>query len=529
MRPCFLVLTSVLVLGLGACQGASEAKLDADILIKNGAVFIGDNSSAQNLTIAIKDDEIIYIGERANHIDAAKILDVKGHYVLPGFIDPHTHSMAELTSKDPEIRENRNYQFQGVSTVVNGNDGFGDPDIKQQIADLNTNGIGTNTALFIGHGALRKSVMGGDKRAPTEAELTEMKDKIAQGMEAGALGLSTGLFYAPGSFSNTEEVIALAKAAAEYGGVYDSHIRDEATYNIGLEAAVEEVIEIAKQADIAANIAHIKALGVDVWGKSDVLIAKIESARAEGVKITADQYPWRASGTRISNALIPRWVKAGSSEDYLKRLSEPELAGRIKLETTENLRKRGGPEAVLITQTNPEWQGQTLGALAAKYKLSPVDTALKLAREGDARIASFNMSPSDIENFMRQDWVMTSSDGSTGHPRKYASFPKKFRDYVIDKNLMPVETFFYRSSGLVADTFGICDRGYLKVGYKADIAILDPEAFTPKANYQNPSELSGGVSYLLINGEAVISNGQAQSNLPGQVLRRCRRDHQDAE
>ncbi|MEP3890631.1 MAG: amidohydrolase family protein [Hellea sp.] len=529
MRRSFLVLTSVLTIGLGGCQGEPEAKLQADILIKNGAVFIGDNSPAQYLTIAIKDDEIIYIGERANHIDASKTLDVKGFYVLPGFIDPHTHSMAELTSKDPETRGNRNYQFQGVTTVVNGNDGFGDPNVKQQMADLNTSGIGTNTALFIGHGALRKSVMGGDKRAPTEAELSEMRAKIGQAMEAGALGLSTGLFYAPGSFSNTEEVIALAKTAAKHGGVYDSHIRDEATYNIGLEAAVDEVIEIARQADISANIAHIKALGVDVWGKSDVLIANIETARAEGVKITADQYPWRASGTRISNALIPRWVKAGSKQDYLKRLNDPELYGRIKSETTENLRKRGGPEAVLITQTNPEWKGQTLGALAKKYKLSPVDTALKLAREGDARIASFNMSPSDIENFMQQDWVMTSSDGSSGHPRKYASFPKKFREYVINKNLMPVETFFYRSSGLVADTFGICDRGYLKVGYKADIAILDPATFSPKADYQNPSELSGGVSYLLINGEAVIANGEAQSSLPGQVLRRCERDHQDAE
>lgn len=533
MRRPFLLLSCALMVGTAGCQekveAKAETKIKADILIENGAVFIGDNSPAQNLTIAVKNDEIIYIGERASHIDAAYSIDAEGHYVLPGFIDPHTHSMAELTSENSETRENRNYQFQGVTTVVNGNDGFGDHDVEQQMADLTAIGIGTNTALFIGHGALRKSVMGGDKRVPTAAELSDMKMKIGQGMEAGALGLSTGLFYAPGSFSNTEEVIELAKMAAEYGGVYDSHIRDEATYNIGLEAAVDEVIEIARQANIPANIAHIKALGVDVWGKSDALIAKIETAHSEGLKVTADQYPWQASGTRISNALIPRWVKAGSTEDYLKRLSDPELANRIKSETTENLRRRGGPEAVLITQTNPEWQGQTLGELATKYELSPVDTALKLAREGDARIASFNMSMADIENFMRQDWVMTSSDGSSGHPRKYASYPKKYQDYVVDKKLMPVETFFYRSSGLVADTFGICERGYLKVGYKADIAILDPAAFSPEADYQNPTALSAGVSYLLINGETVITNGDPQSNLPGQVLQRCERAHQDAE
>lgn len=227
-------------------------------------------------------------------------------------------------------------------------------------------GIGTNTALFIGHGALREFVMGGEKRAPTAIELAEMKDEISRGMNAGALGLSTGLFYAPGSFSETSEVIELAKTVSEYGGVYDSHVRDEATYNIGLEAAVTEVIEISRQANIPANIAHIKALGVDVWGLSDVLIAQVEAARAEGLDVTADQYPWQASGTRISNALLPRWVKAGSADDYLRRLSDPELSEQIRAETTENLCKRGGPDAVLITQNNPDWKDQTLGQLAEK-------------------------------------------------------------------------------------------------------------------------------------------------------------------
>lgn len=517
MRQTAPIFALILVLGVGACQ----AKIDADSLIENGQVFIGDNAPAQNLSIAIKGDEIIFIGQGTRHIRAKQTIDAKGRYVTPGFIDPHTHSFAELTSNRSEIRENRNYQFQGVTTVINGNDGYGDPNIESQMNALIRTGIGTNTALFIGHGALRKSVMGGDKRVPTQDELSMMKAKITEGMNAGALGLSTGLFYAPGSFSKTKEIIELAKTVAEHGGIYDSHIRDEASYNIGLEAAIDEVIEIARHADIPANIAHIKALGVDVWGKSDSLIAKVETARAEGLKITADQYPWQASGTRISNALLPRWVKAGSNNDYIARLNDPKALERIKIETAENLRKRGGPEAVLITQDNPDWQGQTLGQLAQIYKLSPVDMAIQIAREGDARIASFNMDMKDIENFMRQDWVMTSSDGSTGHPRKYASFPKKYRDYVVKKKLMPVETFFYRSSGLVADSFGLCKRGYLKVGYKADIVILDPETFAPKADFQNPAELSEGVTYLWVNGQLAISENKAQSALAGQVLKRC--------
>ena len=517
------ILNISLIVGLSACQ----ASIEADILIENGAVFIGDDTPSQKLSVAIKDDKIIYVGKPKSSIKAVKKVDASGLYVIPGFIDPHTHSLSDLTHADAEIRENRNYQFQGVTTVINGNDGFGEPDIAAQMLRLETSGIGTNTALFIGHGALRKSVMGGEMRAPTNAELTDMKSVISEGMEAGALGLSTGLFYAPGSFSDTAEVIALAKSASEHGGVYDSHIRDEASYNIGLEAAIDEVIEIAREANIPANIAHIKALGVDVWGKSDDLIAKIEAARAEGLKVTADQYPWQASGTRISNALLPRWVKAGSTEDYMARLDDPLLRERILEETKENLRKRGGAEAVLITQNNPDWKNQTLGQLANKYSLDPVYMALKIAREGDARIASFNMNMADIENFMSQDWVMTSSDGSTGHPRKYASFPKKFRNYVVGKSIMPEHTFFYRSSGLVADTFNICDRGYLKVGYKADIAIIDPDSFAPKADFQNPAELSEGVSYLYVNGIAAIDNGEAQIGLPGQVVKRCAAHQKD--
>lgn len=519
MRRVLRFLAGALLLGAGACQ----APINADILIENGQVFTGENTPAQNVSVAITGDEIVFVGSDATHIRASTRINAAGHYVIPGFIDPHTHSLSELTSDVAEVRENRSYQFQGVTTVINGNDGFGAPDIKGQMETLRRIGIGTNTALFIGHGALRKSVMGGDKRQPTRGEMQAMTSKISEGMDAGALGLSTSLFYAPGSFSKTDEIVELAKTVSEYDGIYDSHIRDEASYTIGLEAAVAEVIDIARQANIPANIAHIKALGVDVWGKSDSLIATIKTARAQGLDITADQYPWQASGTRISNALIPRWVKAGGEQDYFARLNDPDLAAQIQNETAENLRKRGGPEAVLITQDNPDWQGKTLGQLAAEHALSPVDMAINIARQGDARVASFNMNIDDIDNFMRQDWVMTSSDGTTGHPRKYASFPKKYQDYVIAKNLMPVETFFYRSSGLVADTFGLCERGYIKVGYKADIAILDPELFAPNADYQNPAELSSGVSYLLVNGDLAIADKKAQSRLAGQVLPRCER------
>lgn len=514
-------------LALALIYGACHAPPKFDYIIENGAVFTGEDTPVQSLMIGLRDDRIAYVGEANHQFKASIRIDASGLYVLPGFIDPHTHSMSELSNDDGLKRRNLNYQFQGVTTVVNGNDGFGDPDIQNQSDALEMLGIGTNTAFFIGHGALRQKVMGGEKRAPTLAEMSDMKDLVAAGMEAGALGLSTGLFYAPGSFSDTDEVIEIAKVAAKYGGIYDSHIRDESTYNIGLIAAVDEVIEIAREADIAANIAHIKALGVDVWGDSETIIRNVEAAHAEGLKITADQYPWRASGTRISNALIPRWVKAGTSADYLARLNDESLTQRIRTETAENLRKRGGPKAVLITASlsnnHTSWNNKTLQQLSDEAGLAPVDVAIEIARQGDARIASFNMSPQDIEAFMVQDWVMTSSDGSTGHPRKYASYPKKYQTYVKEGKKLTVETFIHRSTGLVADTFNLCDRGYLRKGFFADIAILDPENFKPVADFQTPDKLSEGVVHLFVNGTPTIENGRETDQLPGQIVKRCNR------
>lgn len=503
--------------------------MESDYLITGGHVFLGDNTSGQDRVVAFKDGEILYVGNSNKNIKAKQIIDASGLYVLPGFIDPHTHSMGELLDEDPEKRRNVNYLTQGVTTVVNGNDGFGDPDINAISENISSLGIGTNTALFIGHGALREKVMGREKRPPTKDEMTSMKNLVSTAMDEGALGLSTGLFYAPGSFAETEEVIELAKTVSEKGGIYDSHIRDEATYNIGLEGAVKEVIDIARAAEIHANVAHIKALGVDVWGKSKTIIEMVEAAQAEGLSISADQYPWRASGTRISNALIPRWVKAGGEEAYMARLTNPDLLDQIKTETKENLRKRGGPEAVLITQDKYDWQNKTLGQIAKVNNLDPVDMAIEIARKGDARIASFNMNSNDIENFMVQPWVMTSSDGSTGHPRKYASYPQKYQEYVVEKSIMPVETFFYKSSGLVADTFGLCRRGYLKKGHMADIAIIEPEGFKANADFQNPEKLSEGVVYLFVNGVPVIENNIPMKDLPGKFVRRCKKENKHVE
>jgi len=305
----------------------------------------------------------------------------------------------------------------------------------------------------------------------------------------------------------------------ETGGVYDSHIRDESSYNVGLEAAVSEVIEIGERTGVPVHIAHIKALGVDVWNLSETLTSRINAARNRGVKVTADQYPWLASGTRIGNALVPNWAKEGSTEKLNNRLRNPKLQQRIDLQMQENLRKRGGASAILITDKNSPYRGLTLAQAAAKQALGPIAMARKIVLAGDTRIASFNMQASDVEHFMLQPWVMTSSDGSAGHPRKYGSFPRKYRIYVKERAIMNVKTFIHQSAELTGKTFGLCNRGTISAGNFADIVVFDPEKFSEQASFEEPEKLSLGVDYLFINGEMAVGEGVAIPVGSGQTLR----------
>ena len=312
--------------------------LKVDVLLKNGIVVDGSGEDIQLVNIGIADDTISYVGK--NEPEAELIIDASGLVVTPGFIDPHTHALEDLLSS--QNNQNKNYLTQGVTSVFVGNDGGGPYKIDETTKSLMSNGIGTNVAFFVGHGLVRAEVLGFRKKAdPTEEQLDRMRTLVRQGMEEGAFGLSTGLYYVPGSFAKTDEVIELAKEIVPFGGVYDSHIRDESSYNIGLIAAVEETIKIGRESQAPIHFAHIKALGVDVWGKSQDVIEIIEQAQEDGITVTADQYPWSASGTRIQNAVINSWVKDGGEEAYQKRLRDPSLLPRIREEVKENIRKRG--------------------------------------------------------------------------------------------------------------------------------------------------------------------------------------------
>jgi len=499
-------------------QVPAETTFDADILIANGTVYTGESNQGQSLDIAVCGKIIcgVYPSD-SQKIQAKKVIDATGKIVSPGFIDPHTHSLAELESIDRN--HNLNYLTQGVTTVVNGNDGGGPVDIKAVASALETNGIGTNVALFVGHGSLREQVMGRSERFSTPQELNEMAKLLTNAMEAGAIGLSTGLYYVPGSYANTEEVIALAKIASKYNGIYDTHLRDESTFNIGFISALDEAINIATEANIHLHLAHIKALGVDVWGQSQAAIAKIEQAQKAGVSISADQYPWLASGTKLRSAVMPKWVMADSQQAFHKRLNQLNLAQQLNLEITENIRRRGGPASLYITEFKDQsLVGLNLLQVADLKKLSPVDTAIWLVQQGEVRVASFNMSPEDVEQFMVQPWVVTSSDGTNGHPRKYASFPRKYQNYVVKKQLLTLAEFINRSSSQTAKLLGLSKRGILKENLQADIIVFDPNTYSAKADFSQWNNYSVGVEQVIINGRLVIENEQYQEVLAGEFV-----------
>lgn len=504
--------------------GAAPA---ADIVIRGGTIYDGSGGKPITGDVEIKGDRIVYVG-RSRGTRAAQIVDARGQIVAPGFIDAHTHPDSYIRSPDATARLNLPWLAQGVSTIVIGVDGYGTPDVAEDAAALTKAGIGTNVAPFIGFGAVRGRVLGQDDRAPSPAELAKEKALVAKGMCAGAYGLSTGLFYAPQSFAKTDEVVAVAREAAVRGGMYDTHQRDESNYTIGLLNSTKEAIEIGRQAGMPVHFAHLKALGVDVQGKAPELIAVIEAARKAGQNVTADQYPWLASGSSVDAALVPRWANDGGYPKLIARFDDPATLARIKVEMAENLRRRGGKESLLLTSANMPWTGKTLGQMADQWGVDPVDAAIRILRVADATgkepagvsVASFNMIDADVDRIMRQPWVVTSSDGSNGHPRQYATFPRKYQVYVRERKVLTIGQFIRQSTGATADMYRMAGRGYLKPGRYADVVVFDPVGYAPKADYVNPRVPSVGVKALFVNGKLALRDGATTGAAPGRVLLR---------
>ncbi|MDQ3479649.1 MAG: amidohydrolase family protein [Pseudomonadota bacterium] len=486
-------------------------------MIRGGTIYTGSDAPFDG-DVAVDGDRIHAVARNAR-VASRRTIDARGMIVAPGFIDPHTHMASDLRSNDVGARLIPAFLLQGVTTAFIGNDGAGDPDIAAVLGSAATKPVGINYAAHAGFGAIRKQVFGEANRAPTAAEMARMRAMVARAMCEGAMGLSTGLFYAPESFAKTDEVIALAREAGARGGIYDTHIRDESSYSIGLAAAVDEALAIGREARLPVHISHIKALGVDVQGQAPLIIAKVEAARRAGQRVTADQYPWSASGTKLAAALVPLWAQDGGRSALLERLDDPAMAERLRTGIAENLRKRGGAAALLITQG--QFKGRTLAGVAQSRGEDPVAAALTVIRMQDPLVASFNQNEQDIAAFMRQPWVMTSSDASPGHPRVYGSFARKYAKYVVAERVLALREFIERSSALAAETFGITGRGKLERGAFADIIVFDPVRFAARATYEQPTLPATGVRYVLVNGVLAVDEGALTGRAAGRALARA--------
>jgi N-acyl-D-amino-acid deacylase len=495
-----------------------------DILIRNGRVLDGTGNPWYRADLGITGDRIRAMGQLTN-ATAKTVIDAGDRYVTPGFIDVHSHAGGGLATE--ELKHGQPLLAQGLTTVFVNPDGGGPVDLAAQRAIYDKQRIGTNVAQMVPHGSIRREVMEMSDRDPDAGELAKMVELTRQGMLAGGFGLSSGLYYAPGSYSKVAEVIAMARATAPFGGVYSSHIRDESNYTIGVVAAVQEVIDIAEQAGVIGVVSHMKALGPESWGLSKTLIGRIDAARQRGVQVFADQYPYEASGTGIVGALIPRSAQVGGRDAMMKRITG-ELRHEIRAEVKTNIARRGGADTLMISRytVDPSFEGQRLSALAAKAGVAPEEYALQMLEKGDASLVSFNMSEGDIEGIMRQPWTMTCTDGDLPrmgvgkpHPRAYGAFARKLKKYVRERGTIDLATAIRSMTTLPATVFGMKDRGQLRTGAFADVLIFDPAKVNDAATYENPHQLAEGMTDIIVNGEVARQNGHFTTALAGRVLR----------
>ena len=508
-----------------------EGEAGPAVLFRDGRILDGTGNPWYLGDVLVVGDRIARVGViPAEEVPAgAREVEAAGLTIMPGFIDPHSHAGPGLAT--PELRAGEPVIRQGITTVMVNPDGGGEVDLAEQGRSLREGGIGVNVALMIGHGAVRREVLGMEDRPPTAEELERMAGLVRSGMEAGAFGMTGGLYYAPGSYAANDEVVRLAAEIAPFGA-FISHIRDESDYNIGLVAAVEEVIEVAETHGIRGVVTHFKALGPPVWGLSREATAAIDAARARGVEVFADQYPYEASGTSIVGALVPRWALAGETMPGMpspleNRLNSPADRARLRAEMLVALERRGGADTLLLSRHRADTalEGRYLSDLAEEWDLEPIDAALRLLDAGGAGLVSFNMSEEDIAHIMTREWTMGSSDGGLvpagegrPHPRYYGAFPRRIARYVRERGVLTLAEAVRGMTSLPATVFRMPDRGQVAPGRIADLLIVDVDRFRDVATYEDPHALAEGIVHALVAGVFAIEDGEATGALAGQVL-----------
>lgn len=507
-----------------------------DVVIRNARVVDGTGSPWFRADIGIRGDEIAAIARR---IDApsTRSIDAADQVVAPGFIDIHVHAFGGAGQPPPllpivEVPTADNYVRQGVTTLITGPDGFSPVPLGPALELAAKTGITPNLGAFIGHGSIRATVFGSVNRAPTAGELEHMRTLAREGMRDGAFGLSTGLFYVPATFSKTDEVVDLATAVGAMGGIHISHMRDE---ELGVEASVRETIAIGEQGGLPTQVTHHKTIGKAAWGKTVDTLRQIDEARQRGVDVTLDLYPYQASATNISAALMPAWAQEGSRDDILRRLRDPATRRRIMLATIQIiLEGRGGGDArnVMVSRCdwNPSLAGQRLDDISVgrgKYRSveDAADTALWLVESGDCGGIYFAIGEEDIQRVLRHPASMIASDGSvvlfgraSPHPRSYGTFVRVLGRYVRDLKVLTLEDAIRKMSSYPAQRIGLTDRGVLRQGLKADLVMFDPMAVRDMATFEQPHQYPQGVSMVVINGQVAFENGAMTTARPGRIL-----------
>ena len=503
--------------------GASEA--DYDTIVRGAQVIDGTGALPQRADIGIKGERIVAFGD-LDRARARTEIDAHRLIVAPGFIDLHSH-LGDHELLRPNLAGCEPMLAQGVTTAFINADGWGVVDLASQ-RDLIEKAVpGLNAAPMIGHRAVRIAVLAFVNRPPGATELDRMRELVRTAFARdGAFGLSTGLVYPPANFAETDELIALAKVTSEYGGFYHSHIRDESDGRTGWIPAIDELIRIAREAKVTGVVTHIKAGGPKTWGRSREAIARIEAARAAGVSVWADQYPYEASTTLLSAMLLPGWAQADGPEQMRARLGEPQTRQKIRTEIVANIESRAGPASFVIARFPPDrsLEGRRLDEIARQRGMEPADLAIELLRAAEPVAISFSMRDEDVVSFMRQPWTMTGSDGfglAEAHPRGHGSFARKLRVFALDRKIISLERAIESMSGQPAKVLQLRDRGVVRVGAFADLVVFDAAKLRDTATYAKPHALAEGMVHVFVNGRAAISNGEFTGIRAGRVLSRA--------
>ena len=511
--------------GISFLNSIIAQKQQFDLLIRNGKVIDGSGNPWFRADIGVLNGKIAAIGHY-DSTQALRTIDATGLVVAPGFIDVHTHVESGIF----RVPTADNYILDGVTSIITGNCGGSEDNLTDFYKKLMKMGISLNLGSFIGHNNVRKQVMKKAMRDPTPKEQADMERLVEKAMKQGAVGLSTGLIYIPGTYSKTPEVVGLAKVAAKYGGVYTSHIRNEGEK---VSDAISEAITVGREAQIPVEISHFKIAFKPLWGKSTETVAMVEKARQEGIDINIDQYPYAASSTNMGT-LLPSWALADGDSAMLARFTDPTLHAKIKAEMIANLtkdqRKNWDYAVVSRAAKDTSISGKTIYDINILRGRNPtaedeVETIFELMAQGGGQMIYHKMSEEDIDIILKYPNTMIASDGGVEvygfgvtHPRSYGTNARVLGRYVRERKTLTLEDAVRRMTSLPAQRFRIDDRGLLRVGYAADILIFDEKTVADKATYERPHAYSIGFQWVIVNGKLTVENGKHNETKAGQII-----------